>query len=137
MPIERSVAGAGIALLGRILFSSIFILASFGDFSSKGIGEAARHGVPMPSLLVPLAGVLTLVSGLSIVLGYRARWGAWGVVVFLAIITPVMHNFWAVTDANTAAMEMAQFMKNVAMLGAALMIAYQGSGPLSLDSRRR
>ena len=135
--IERSSTGAGLALLGRFLFSAIFILASFGDFSSKGISEATQHGVPMASVLVPLAGVLSLLSGLSIMLGYHARWGAWGVVLFLAIITPVMHNFWAETDPNMAAMQMAHFMKNVAMLGAALMIAYQGAGPLSLDSRRR
>ena len=46
-----------------------------------------------------------------------------------------MHNFWAVTDPMMRGMQIAMFMKNVSMLGAALLIAYFGSGPLSLDAR--
>jgi putative oxidoreductase len=44
-----------------------------------------------------------------------------------------MHNFWAVTDPVAAHMQQIMFMKNVSMLGSALLIAYFGSGPLSLD----
>jgi len=43
-----------------------------------------------------------------------------------------MHNFWAVSDPLMRQMQMAHFMKNVSMLGAALLIAYFGSGPYSM-----
>jgi putative oxidoreductase len=134
---EKTASGAGVVLLGRILFSAMFILASFAHFTQKDIDAAVRAGVPMASLLVPLAGILAGLAGLSVLLGYHARIGAWGIVVFLAIITPVMHKFWSVTDPGVAQMQLVNFMKNAAMLGAALMITHFGAGPLSIDARRR
>src|SRR5262249_54915944 len=123
--------------LGRALFSVIFIMASFGHFSQQTISYAAAQGVPMPDVLVPLSGVISLLGGLSVLLGYHARLGAWLLVLFLVPVTIQMHNFWAETDGMKAQMQQIMFMKNVAMLGGALLIAYFGAGPLSLDSWRK
>jgi putative oxidoreductase len=46
-----------------------------------------------------------------------------------------MHNFWIATDPMARMIQMAMFMKNLSMLGAALIIAYFGSGPFSLDKK--
>ena len=54
--------------------------------------------------------------------------------MFLVPVTFMMHNFWAVADPARAQIEKAMFMRNVAMLGAALLISYFGAGPLSLDA---
>ena len=94
--------------------------------------EAA--GVPFPSLAVPASGVLALAGALSILLGYRARIGAWLLVLFLVPVTLMMHNFWAATDLVTYQIERAMFLKNLTMLGGALLISYYGAGPLSLDA---
>src|SRR5580704_10351698 len=120
-------------LLGRFFYSLIFIFAALGHFSQQTIGYAASQGVPMANVLVPLSGVMALLGGLSILLGYKARWGAVLLILFLVPVTIVMHNFWAVSDPMAQQMQMAHFMKNVALLGTALMIVYFGSGPLSLD----
>jgi putative oxidoreductase len=88
-------------------------------------------------LLVPLAGILAFVGGLSILLGYHARIGAWILVLFLVPVSLMMHNFWAVTDPMMAQMQRAMFLKNLSMLGGALLIAHFGAGPLSLDARRQ
>ena len=56
----------------------------------------------MASILVPFSGVLAVLGGLSILLGYRARIGAWLIVLFLIGITPKMHNFWAVRRSRYA-----------------------------------
>jgi putative oxidoreductase len=48
----------------------------------------------------------------------------------------MMHNFWAVKDPMMAQMQMAMFLKNVTMLGAALLISQLGAGSWSLDARR-
>ena len=122
--------------LGRFLYSLIFLMAVMGHFSAGYIGYAAQAGVPAPGLLVPLSGVIATLGGLSITLGYKARIGAWLIVLFLVPVSLKMHNFWAVTDPMMRGMQIAMFMKNVSMLGAALLIAYFGSGPLSLDARR-
>src|ERR1700733_1570 len=123
-------------LAGRFLFSAIFIMAGFMHFSAQEIGFAARAGVPFASFLVPASGIVAALGGVSILLGYRARWGAWLIVLFLVPVPLTMHNFWAAKDAMTAQMQMVMFLKNVTIMGGALMVAYFGSGPMSLDASR-
>jgi putative oxidoreductase len=123
--------------LGRVLFALIFLNSLVGHFSSQAIGYAAQFGVPMAAVLVPLSGVLAFAGGLSIALGYRARLGAWLLVAFLVPVTLKMHAFWTVTDPMAKQLDQVMFFKNVSMVGAALLIAHFGAGPLSLDGRNR
>jgi putative oxidoreductase len=133
-----SLEGAGpIALLGRLLFALIFLMSAPMDFSSQTIAYAASQGVPFASIAVPLAGVIALAGGLSVLLGYRARIGAWLIVLFLAAVTPMMHNFWAVADPTMHQMQFIMFLKNLSMLGGALLISQTGAGPWSLDARAK
>jgi putative oxidoreductase len=121
-------------LAGRQLFSIVFIIASASHFSPEVIESAARHGVPLPEVLVPLSGVIALVGGLSVLLGFQTRIGAGLLVIFLVPVTVMMHNFWASADPSTHRIEQAMFLKNLTMLGGALVISYFGAGPLSLDA---
>ena len=123
-----------IVLLGRIFFGLIFLMASFNHFHSQTIAYAASQGAPLASIAVPFSGVLALLGSLSIILGYRAKLGAWLIVLFLLCITPIMHNFWAVTDPMAHQMQMIMFMKNLSMLGGALLITQFGTGPYSLNN---
>jgi putative oxidoreductase len=133
----QSPAAVGpIVLLGRILFTLIFLMSGFTHFASQTIGFAASQGVPLASILVPLSGVIAFVGALSILLGYRARLGAWLIVLFLVGVTP-MHKFWGIADPMMQQMQMVMFMKNVAMLGGALLITQLGTGPWSLDNRKQ
>src|SRR5712691_11555217 len=111
-------------LAGRVLFSSLFVIAGLGHFSSQEIGYAAAQGVPLASIIVPMSGIMAIVGGLSIALGYKAKWGAALVVLFLVPVTITMHDFWSVTDPLAAQDQMAHFMKNVSLLGSALIIFY-------------
>ena len=121
--------------IGRVLFSLIFLAAGAGHFSAQSIGYAASQGVPMASFLVPASGVLAVIGALSIILGYKAKFGALCIVVFLLPVTFTMHAFWNVTDPMMKQMHMAMFMKNISILGGALLIMYFGAGPLSIDNR--
>jgi putative oxidoreductase len=105
-------------------------------FSRGTIAYAAQAGVPLANFLVPAAAVLAIIGGLSVLLGYRARIGAWLLVAFLVPVTLTMHKFWGISDPAASQMQMAHFLKNVSMLGGALMIAYFGAGPVSPDARR-
>jgi putative oxidoreductase len=122
--------------VGRVLFALIFIISALGHFGSQSIEHAASRGVPMAEILVPISGVLALLGGLSIALGYRARLGALLLVAFLIPVTLLMHPFWAVEDPQQAMMQRISFLKNVSMLGGALFMAYFGAGPVSVDERR-
>lgn len=120
---------------GRLLFSLIFLVSAPMHFSSNAGAYAASQGVPMPHIAVPLAGIIALVGGISVLLGYKARAGAWLIVIFLVPVTLMMHKFWAATDPRMMQMQFAMFMKNLSMLGTALLIAYYGAGPVSIDAR--
>jgi len=125
-----------VVVLGRFFFALIFLVSGPLHFSKQEVAYAAAQGVPLPSILVPFSGLLALAGGLSILLGYRAKLGAWLIVLFLVPVTVMMHNFWAVHDPMMAQVHMAFFMKNVSMLGGALLISQFGAGPFSLDARR-
>jgi putative oxidoreductase len=131
-----AVPKGAVVLLGRFLFVLIFLMAGPNHFSRQTIAYAASHGVPLAFIAVPLSGIIALAGGLSILLGYRAKIGAWLIVLFLTPVTLMMHNFWAMHDPTMAQMNMIMFMKNVAILGGALIISQFGSGPLSLDAQR-
>lgn len=123
-----------LVLIGRVLFSAIFItsgLAHFGRLNMMAQYAGAKR-VPASKLMVMLTGAMILLGGLSVLLGAYAKMGAWLIFLFLVPTAMVMHNFWAVQDPMDKATEQAQFMKNLSMAGAALLIAYFGSGPYSL-----
>jgi putative oxidoreductase len=124
-------------LLGRVLYSLIFVMASLGHFSKGTVDFAAAHGVPLAPIAVPASGILALVGGLSVALGYKAKWGAGLLALFLIPVTLTFHNFWAMQDPVTAQMHQIMFLKNVSMLGGAILILNFGSGPLSLDAWQR
>lgn len=123
-----------LAPLGRLLFAGVFVLSALGHFSADRIEYAASHGVPFAAALVPFAGLLAFLGGLSVALGYRTRAGAWLLILYLVPVTFVMHRYWAISDPAAARMEYVQFMKNLSLLGGALLLACFGGGPFSLDA---
>ena len=124
-----------LSLLGRVLFALIFILAAPRHFTAEGIHHAAELGVPFAALCVPASGVMALAGGLSVATGYRARWGAWLLIAFLVPVTLMMHGFWRLQDAQAVHIQQAMFAKNLAMIGAALLLTQFGAGPMSLDRK--
>jgi putative oxidoreductase len=120
--------------IGRVLFALIFVASIVGHFSSAEIAQASAHGVPFATLLVPLAGLIALAGGVSVILGYHAKLGALLLLVFLIPVTLFMHKFWGIADPQMAMMQKINFMKNMSLAGTCLLIMYFGSGPYSLDS---
>src|SRR5258706_14805938 len=106
-------------LVGRLLYSLIFLAAVPGHFKSETIAYAAAQGVPLANLAVPASGVLALLGALSVALGYRTRWGAAALVAFLAPVTFAMHAFWNVSDPMMHQLQLIMFMKNVGLVGGA------------------
>jgi len=121
--------------IGRILFALIFMFAAPRHFTAEGIHHAAELGVPFAAVCVPISGVMAFVGGLSVATGYRARWGAWLLIAFLVPVTFMIHAFWRLQDAEAIHIQQAMFAKNIAMLGAALLLTQFGPGPLSLGEK--
>lgn len=123
--------------VGRVLFAAIFVASALGHFSQETVAYAASQGVPFANFLVPLSGLIALAGGLSVMFGLHARYGAALLVLFLLPVTLTMHSFWSSPDVQTAMIQRVMFMKNLSMLGGALLLVYFGAGPFSVDVRRR
>lgn len=124
-----------VPVIARVLFAAIFLAAAPRHFTAEGMAHAAELGVPLARLAVPLSGALAIAGGLSVVVGYQARLGALALIAFLVPVTLMMHAFWRLSDPAAVHVQQAMFMKNVAMLGGALLLAYFGAGPVSFDHR--
>lgn len=113
-----------VVLVGRILFVMLFIGGGMNHFTqTKSMGEyAASKGVPSAPLLVVVSGVQLVVGALMVLLGIWADLGALILAAFLLPAAMMMHNFWTVEDEQARQTEMAQFMKNMALVGACLML---------------
>src|SRR5574337_1291648 len=100
-----------VVLVGRILYSSIFLMSAPGHFTAGTIAYAAHQGVPLASLAVPLSGVIAFAGGWSVLLGYKAKYGAWFIVLFLVPVTVMIHKFWGLPDPTATMAQQAHFMK--------------------------
>ncbi len=113
-----------VVLIGRILFAMLFLGSAFGHLTqTTGMaGYAQSKGVPMARFAVLGSGVLMLVGALMVLLGIWADLGALLLVLFLVPTAVLMHGFWKETGAEARQMEMIQFMKDMSLAGAALML---------------
>lgn len=113
-----------VILIGRILFVLVFFGSAMGHLTqTASMAEYAKsRGIPAASAAVVASGILMLVGGLSVLLGVWADLGALLLVVFLVPTAVLMHAFWSETDAQAKQMEQIQFMKDMSLAGAALMV---------------
>ena len=107
---------------GRILFGGYFIFSGLNHFLHlEALAAAvASRNVAAPEVAVALTGLLILLGGLSIVSGQWPRMGALFIAIFLAGVTPVMHDFWAQPEPQRT-LELANFTRNLALLGGACL----------------
>ncbi|MER9918149.1 MULTISPECIES: DoxX family protein [unclassified Mesorhizobium] len=139
MSINTSAAGAGIAsnssttiLLGRILLAATFLLSGFGKLTaiSGTAGYFGAMGLPVPTITAIVVGLIELLGGLAVLVGFQTRIAAWVLAVFTIASAFVAHTGWA--DQN----QMIHFLKNVAITGGFLLLASSGPGAYSIDAKR-
>jgi putative oxidoreductase len=121
-----------LALAGRILFAPIFIMSGLHHITAPGQMEqyASSMGVPAAKLMIVLTGLMILAGGVSILFGFWTKLGALLIIIFLVVVTPWMHR--PLSDQ----MQFIMFMKNISMLGGALIIAAFGPGDISIDKKQ-
>ena len=139
MSINTSTAGAGTAsnssttiLLGRILLAAIFLLSGFGKLTAIAgtAGYFGAMGLPVPTVTAIVVGLIELLGGIAILVGFQTRITAWVLAIFTIATALVAHTGWA--DQN----QMIHFLKNVAITGGFLVLASSGPGAYSIDARR-
>jgi len=121
-----------IVLIGRILLSIIFIIAGFGKLTdiSGTAAYFAMYGLPGGAATAVVTGLVELLGGLAILVGFQTRIAAWVLAIFSVATALVAHTGWS--DMN----QLIHFQKNLAMAGGFLVLATYGAGALSVDARR-
>ena len=124
------------ALAGRILLALIFVISGFmkiGGFAGVA-GYIGSKGLPMPEVLAALTIALELGGGILLVIGYKVR--IVSILFFLWLIptTFIFHKFWGI-DAAQVQNQMNNFLKNVSIMGAMLLVFAFGPGAYSVDKR--
>jgi putative oxidoreductase len=121
-------------VIGRVLRALIFIVSGYGkigDFAQTA-GYMANKGLPAADLLLVATIIIELGGGLMIFLGWKARWAALVIFLWLIPVTLIFHNFWGVDPAQLRN-QMNHLLKNLAIMGGMLGLLAYGSGPFSLD----
>lgn len=121
-----------ILLLARILMAIIFILAGFGKLTDiSGTAQYfAMYNLPATTVAAVVSGLIELVGGLAILVGFKTRIASWVLALFCIATALIAHRDWA------DMMQLIHFQKNLAMAGGFLALSVAGAGPLSVDGRR-
>ena len=123
-------------LAGRILIAVIFLISGFfkvGGYAQIVAYATAVH-LPAPGVAIAAAAAVELAGGLAILVGFKTRFAAWLLFLYLIPVTYVFHNFWAV-QGQEQQMQMVNFLKNVAIMGAMLVLSVNGAGAYSVDGK--
>jgi uncharacterized membrane protein YphA (DoxX/SURF4 family) len=126
-------------LLGRLIFGGFFLYNGINHLRERRqLSQYAQSkNVPQPDLAVSASGLALIVGGASVLLGVKPKIGTLAIIVFLAGVSPTIHNFWKVEDPAQRMNDMTNFSKNMALLGAALaLLAVEEPWPASVPAVR-
>ena len=117
--------------LGRFLLALIFLMSGFGKaFRFQQTQQyMAAFGMPATAFFLVLAILVEILGGISVVLGYRSRWGAFILSLFLTAANLIFHK-----DFSDPA-QVAMFFKNLSVLGGLLLLFAYGPGEISWDRK--
>jgi putative oxidoreductase len=121
---------------GRILIVAIFLMSAVGNkipnFNSVA-NYMASEGVPLPRFMLAGAIVFLIAGSLSVIAGFRTKFGASLLLIFLVLATYFFHDFWSF-EGDARQQQMIQFLKNVSLMGTMLFLVANGPGLLSFDN---
>lgn len=121
--------------IGRLLLATLFLVAVYGKIMNYDATAAymASKNLPMVPLLLGLTIIIESLGGLSLLLGYKVRFIAVILFLFLIPVTGLMHNFWDVQDPTMKQGELYNFLKNLGVMGGLLYVASCGAGYFGFD----
>jgi putative oxidoreductase len=120
-------------LIARIFLSLIFLYSGVQKILHiSGTQQSmAQHGLPLTGLFLAGAIFVEIFVGLALLLGFRARWAALILAIYLIPPTLIFHGQFS------DQMQIIQFLKNFAIIGGLLMMAAFEGGRISLDALRK
>lgn len=129
-----NLAGTWGVLLGRLCVAAIFLQSGIDKLFNfdKAVKLMASKAMPMPEILLLPSIVILLSGGAMLLAGWKARWAALALILFMIPATLIFHSFWTYPEAQVVN-QFHHFFKNIAIIGALLMVMGMGPGRMSLD----
>lgn len=111
-------------ILGQIILGGYFVYNAYNHFRNRKdyAAYAASNKVPMPMTAVVGTGILLLLGGLGIIFNYYFDIAVILLVIFLIPTSIMMHAFWKAQNPGERAAQKIAFLKNIALLGALLLL---------------
>lgn len=121
--------------LARFLVAVIFLLSGVGKLFgfSNTAQMMAGAGFPAPSVFLVCAIVLELVGGTFLLIGYKTRYAAVALIVFIVPATIIFHAT-GIGDPVNGQEQMINTLKNLAIIGALIKFAADGAGVFAVDN---
>jgi putative oxidoreductase len=138
-----------IAFIGRVCISIIFLLSGINEMmnwqpteqyllsayshwmsyfqSNSMISSFMTDMLPWLPVLLLIAVAFKILCSLLIIIGWKVRFGAFLLILFLIPTTVLMHHFWTIVGAERE-MELIMFLKNLSIFGGLLLLLAFGKG---------
>ena len=125
---------ASMLLVGKLLFSLIFVVTSLMELGKFGMltQMAKSKGAPLPEVGMVLWIAVKLFYVYALFSGHQLRLATWLLIAGLAVVSFFMHNFWAIKDFMEKIPQFIFFLRNISIAGSLLIIlALLSRGPLA------
>lgn len=123
-------------LIGRLLVAALFLpfgLNAIMNFQST-VNYITSNHIPFPQIDAAIAIVFEVGFAALLLVGYKTRWAALALILFVLVVSFLFHHFWDIPAAQVLAQK-TNFFKNMAIAGGLFAFVAAGAGDWSVDAK--
>ncbi|MBS0623900.1 MAG: DoxX family protein [Verrucomicrobia bacterium] len=127
---------AFLVLVGRIFLSSLFLTGAYWHLVNweAGLQKIKKTAVYYPDLVLILSTLLLFLGGISLLLGYKTRLGAFFLLIEVIATAVIFDRFWEIRGAEMM-LVLLSFLTRMAVCGGLFLLLSNGPGSISVDYR--
>jgi len=124
-----------VPLVARMLIGLIFLVAGVRKVMgfAGAVAYLAKLGFPAAQVMAVIAIIIEIGGSILLIAGWRTRWAAWLLALFVVIAAFAAHRFWEISDPGQFSNQLNHFLKNLSIVGGLLYVATFGPGSASVD----
>jgi len=122
-------------LVGRVFLAWLFLASGYGKLGSIPGTTAyfTNLGMTPAELWAWFAGIVEVILGVALILGFGTRYAAIASFVWVLVATAIAHRYWT-HPASQQAAQYINWLKNIAIMGGTLYAFVVGAGRYSVDA---
>ena len=124
-----------VPLVARMLIGLIFLVAGVRKVMgfAGAVAYLAKLGFPAAQVMAVIAIIIEIGGSILLIAGWRTRWAAWLLALFVVIAAFAAHRFWEISDPGQFSNQLNHFLKNLSIVGGLLYVATFGPDSASVD----